>query len=298
MRSSEQTGSAPRASSTVVDGHVHVFLRLSDKYPRDVHALYPMDREAPVELLLRVMDEGGVNKAVLVPLSAHDRYVGECLRRFPGRFAGIAVHDPAVKDPLEDYRRRADFWGFQGLRMFRLGDPAVRPEALRAFPLLSWMADRRHKLWFYPSADQLPLLQDVLGLLPGLDVMLNHLGFCQQGFTRDQQGRPRIETTVPPGTLPFVLSLARFAGVRVMFSGEYAFSGQPFPYGDLVRVVEAIYGAYGATRMMWASDFPFVLEVPGYGQSRDLVDHYLPRLTAEDRAAIIGGTALRLFAFS
>jgi L-fuconolactonase len=283
--------------SPIVDGHVHVFAKLSQRYPRDVHPLYPPEREAPVELLLQMMGENVVEKAVLVPLSPHDEYVAESLRRFPGRFAGVAVFDPAVSDPLADYRRRVETSGFQGLRMFRLGDPSQSPESLPVFPLLAWMAEHRHKLWYYPSPDELPLMARTLDLLPGLDVMMNHLGFCQQGFARDEQGRPRIDTTIPPSTLPTVVSLSRFEGVCVMFSGEYAFSREAFPYRDLTAVVDSIYRAFGANRMMWASDFPFVLEAPGYAPQLSLVDHYLPGLTAEERAAIMGGTALRLFAF-
>jgi predicted TIM-barrel fold metal-dependent hydrolase len=262
-----------------------------------VHPLYPPEREAPVELLLRVMDENAVQKAVLVPLTPHDEYVAESLRRFPGRFAGVAVFDPAVDDPLEGYRRRVETSGFQGLRMFSLGDPSRSPESLPVFALLTWMADHHHKLWYYPSPDELPLLERTLDLLPGLDVMLNHLGFCQHGFARDGQGRPRIDTTIPPSTLPTVLGLSRYQGVCVMFSGEYAFSREAFPYRDLTAVVDAIHRAYGAGRMMWASDFPFVLEAPGYAPQLSLVDSYLPGLSAEERSAIMGGTALRLFAF-
>ena len=39
------------------------------------------------------------------------------------------------------------------------------------------------------------------------------------------------------------------------------------------------------------------LEEPGYAETLALTDEYLPDISSEDRAAIRGGTALRLFSF-
>ncbi len=49
------------------------------------------------------------------------------------------------------------------------------------------------------------------------------------------------------------------------------------------------------SRMLWASDYPWIKQIPGYEPQLELVDHYLPNLTLEERAAIMGDTAARLF---
>jgi L-fuconolactonase len=282
----------------VVDGHLHVFLSRSERYPRDVHELYPPERQAPVEWLLEVMGAAGVDKAVLVPLSPHDDYLRECLRRFPGRFAGIGVHDPAIPDPTGDLHRRVEQSGIQGLRVHHLGDPnAASPEALETFPLLAALADAGLKLWFYAPPEQLELLGGVLEALPNLQVVLNHLGFCPRGYQVDQHGRPRISSQLPPPTLPTVIELARFPNVYVMVSGHYAFSRERYPYRDLEPVVSAVYSAFGADRLLWASDFPWIVEEPGYAEQLALVDHFLPALTPSERTAILGGTTLELLRF-
>jgi L-fuconolactonase len=282
----------------VVDGHLHVFLRRSEQYPRDVHELYPPERQAPIEWLLAVMEAAGVDKAVLVPLSPHDHYLGECLRRFPGRFAGIGVHDPAALDPASDLHRRVEQTGIQGLRVHHLGDPnAASPEALETFPLLAALADAGLKLWFYAPAEQLELLAGVLEALPNLQVVLNHLGFCPRGYQVDQHGRPRIPSELPPPTLPTVVGLARFPNVYVMLSGQYAFSREPYPYRDLEPVVSAVYRAYGADRLLWASDFPWIVKEPGYAEQLALVDQFLPGIAPSERAAILGATMLKLLHF-
>jgi predicted TIM-barrel fold metal-dependent hydrolase len=49
--------------------------------------------------------------------------------------------------------------------------------------------------------------------------------------------------------------------------------------------------------MLWASDFPWITEQPGYQEQLALVDHLLPDLSLEDRARICGGNAEELFVF-
>ena len=44
---------------------------------------------------------------------------------------------------------------------------------------------------------------------------------------------------------------------------------------------------------MWASDFPWIAENPGYGRMMKVIDELLQQLSDAERAAIIGGTAER-----
>ena len=50
---------------------------------------------------------------------------------------------------------------------------------------------------------------------------------------------------------------------------------------------------FGADRLMWASDFPWIAENPGYGKMTQVIDELLPQLSEAERAAIMGGTAER-----
>jgi predicted TIM-barrel fold metal-dependent hydrolase len=93
-----------------------------------------------------------------------------------------------------------------------------------------------------------------------------------------------------------VVELARFPNVHVMFSGQYAFSRDVYPYADLIEYARMVYETYGAARMMWASDYPWPAQDPGYGRLLELVDHTFPNLPEAERADILGGTCARLFA--
>lgn len=250
----------------VIDSHVHVFRDASDYRPRD----------APVEELLTTMKEHGVAQAVLVALTRHDDYVTECLRADPETFRAILVQDPARPDPTDVVRRRVAAAGAHGVRVFDLeADPG----------LFAWLEADGLKLWAYLHPADYPRLVEILEEFPKLAVVLNHLAL-----------RPNGEVAVPPPSWPAVAELARFPNVHVMFSGQYAFSRGVYPYADLIEYARMVYATYGAARMMWASDYPWPAEDPGYGRLLELVDHTFPALSEAERADILGGTCARLFA--
>lgn len=290
----------------IIDAHLHVFAPATSDYPRPVDALAPAGRQAPVEDLLAVMDAAGVDRAVLVPLGPEDRYVAECRAAHPDRFAAIGVADHDVTgrtpgiDPVRALRRRTAASGIRGLRMNRLGDPAAPITESPAWPVLRHLADNGLLVWFYAPPDQLPLLDLALTALPDLRVVLNHLGFCPPAsgsgwdLAVDEHRRPHITTELPPPTLPAVLALARHPNLHVHFSGQYAFSQAGFPYPDLAPIGRALYDAYGAGRLLWASDYPWTRDVPGYARLTGLPRIHLPGLRPGEYDAILGGTAHRL----
>jgi L-fuconolactonase len=279
----------------IVDGHLHLFRRLSPDYPRAVHELFPADREALAEDFLKVMAENGVGQAVVVPLSPDDAYLEDCLRAYPRTFVGVAVHgesDPAPEQRLQEVTDK----GIKGLRVSWLGNPGTRrAEDLPLYPTLKKMAEGGQKLWFYAPPDQLPLLTMAIAALPDLKVVLNHLGFFPTGFSIGSDGLPHIPSELPAPTLPAVVALARHPSVYVMFSGQYGFSKKPYPYDDLTGTVRALFDAYGPERMFWASDYPWIARTPGYGRILELPSLQLPNLSARDRDMVMRGTASRLF---
>ena len=283
---------------TVVDAHVHVFAALSERFPRDVHELYPPELEAPAEALLGEMERAGVDRAVIVPLSHHDDYLRAVLEQFSGRFAAIGLPPPGDVD-VDGYRRRREAVGLQGLRLFELGSPAVtRPEELETFPLLAEFARSGDKLWFYGGKEQMELLDRVLDVLPELTVVLNHLGFWPSGLLVDEHGRPAFTASYTREGLDRVVALARFPRVLVLCSGLYAFSAEPWPYEDLCWVTSAILEAYGPARLLLATDYPWIRVEPGYAETIQAIDVHFAGLDERDRAAIRGGNALQLFRFS
>jgi predicted TIM-barrel fold metal-dependent hydrolase len=285
-----------------IDGHLHLFEAVSESYPRDVHPLFPSELSSPVDKYITVMDENGIDYAVIVPLSAHDQYLAHCLAKYPERLRGIGIYRHNVPDPIEDLARRVRQIGISGLRVFDLrapGEEAVEDiRKLKIFPLLQFMEREGYILWYYWSEEQIPLLGKVLEALPGLKIVMNHLGFTQAGFDVDELGRPQVRSKFPPPSIPAMLEYGKaYPNMYVMFSGEYGFSKEAFPFLDIKPIVRKIYSVFGGKRMFWASDYPWVLERPGYSQQLELVDIYLPDIPASERDNIMGETAARLLGF-
>jgi len=286
-----------------VDAHLHLFKALSDEYPRAIfEEMTPPEREETAERLLEAMDQAAIDRAVVVALSKEDRYLGEVLAAYPGKFVGVSVHDFEVDDHVESLRRRVESIGIQGLRLYGLNaEPGAHAESIEVFPLLEAMRDLDVKGWFYGPPDQVRALDKCLELLPDLDIVLNHLGFLpdmEAELRIDEFGRPRFDIGLPPKGLDLVEQMARkHSSVNVLFSGHYAFSAEEYPYPDLQEVVDRVYRAFGADRMMMASDWPWIRENPGYGETLSLVDHLLPEISSAERDRIRGGTAMSLFGF-
>ena len=305
----------------IIDGHAHVFLPASEDLDRPVDDIAPPEREARLDLLKQEQAAVGVDGAVLVPLGFEDDYIARAVADEPARFRAIAVapaeltdlsgakpwasspntgssvgsQDPdALRDPgrLSD---RLSKGGFSGLRLFALpGRVEERPPWLPALERLQ--ADNR-VLWIYPRAQDLPTLNALAVHLPELTIALNHTGLTQAGIGVDDLGRPRIDSEIPQAHEDQVLALARHPNVSVLLSGAYGFSREPYPYVDVADVTRRVAAAFGVERLVWASDFPWILEQPGYRACLELLDHHLPGLSPGERDAILGGNVRRLLAW-
>jgi L-fuconolactonase len=283
----------------IVDAHAHVF-RPAAVSLRGVDELAPAERDAPVEGLMSVIAEHGVGAAVLVPLDEHDDYVRDALRAHPRQFAAVAVAGPAdqgrsAEDPVERLKRRRRDFPFHALRTRWLGTPGRPIRESPFFPVLRLLAEEGLCLWTYLQPDQRVLAGEAARELPGLTMVLNHLGFFPDDMRVDPHGRPYFDDPFPSSTRSWLRRLARHPNVRVMFSGQYAMSRLEPPYTDLDEVVHEIAGAFGASRMLWGSDYPWTREVPGYPALLDLPRATFPRASTGELDDIRGGTALRLF---
>jgi predicted TIM-barrel fold metal-dependent hydrolase len=287
----------------VVDAHLHLFRTHRPEHPRTTYAtMAEADREELAERLLVAMEEAGVDHAVVVPLSKEDHYLREVLTRFPGTFGGIGFSDHTRPDGVAVLRERLDLTPMNGLRFYGLGaTPDTTPETLACYPVLEMMAELGLIMWFYGDRVQLDLLDVILDRLPSLRVVMNHSAFLPDITAEmrvDEFKRPHFDVELPPPGLVAVERMAaRHPSLHVHFSGQYAFSKEPYPYLDLKGVAERLHRAFGADRMLMASDWPWIEFEPGYQRVLAVVDHLLPDITPVERAAIRGGTAARLFGF-
>ncbi len=267
----------------VVDAHVHAWEMPSPRFPwQPLRGMRP-ERPAPVEHLLATMAENHVTRAVIVQPSNygynHD-YVLDCMARHSGVFGVVALFD--FRDPDAQTRLASLAQaGIGGVRLYLYHEPD-----------LDWVDDDRMD-GIVTHAGRLGMVITVFGrwdmLAPVAALARRHPG---TPFVLDHLGHPDLENVQ---SWQAVLDLANLPNVSIKMSDFPTVSRQPFPYADLRPYVREIHAAFGAERMMWASNYPHVLRSPGYEQALTLVDTLLPSLSPFDRAQILGGTAARLW---
>ena len=287
----------------IIDSHLHLFRAVSESYPRTVYpGLAEGDCDVPAEKLIALMESAGVDKAIVVPLGPEDHYLAEIIEQYPGQFAGVGVYDGSAPDQAKSLDDRIRKSNIQGIRIGEVDanpEPPDDPHQFSMFPLFEAMAERNLRVWFYADSSQVQLLEKVLDVLPELIVVFNHCGFMVSltNLAIDQYRRPHFTAEIPPPTLDLLGRLADRPNTYIHFSGQYAFSHDPYPYADMLPVADFIYNNFGPNRMLWASDFPWIVDQPGYAEQLALVDHLLPNLTQTERQQITGGTAASLFDF-
>ena len=301
-------GQVQEKATPRIDGHLHVFAKASSRFPREVDEVLPPDREEPAEKLLAEMEANGVDQAVLVQIGGtrfeQHAYLQRCVKAYPNRFLGIGLIPPESVSPEAHMDRLAESGGIIGFRLSNLGGDAVQGgetdiEQIPAYRIWRHAAERDYVLWLYARESDAPLVPGLVKAFPSARVVLNHLGVCPtpKTFSWDEKGRPRIETPMPPRTSEITLGLRKYENVSVHISGQYAFSNESWPYRDLAGWHKALLDAFGAKRLIWATDFPWILEDPGYGRLTRVVDELLPGLSASERDAVMGGNAKRVLRF-
>ena len=294
--------------SSIIDTHVHVFARPTAEFPREVADFMPADREAPVEELLVEMETHGVEGALLVQTGGSEleqhAYLQHALKTYPDRFRGVGLIPEDTVSPADHMDRLADSGGIIGFRLFNIGGPTdpladIDVRTFTTYPIWQRAAEKDYVLFLYVGAGEAHLTLFLVDAFPQVRVVFNHLMICpgKGTFDWDDKGRPHVEVDIPPRTFYSTLRLGIYENVCVQMSGGYAFSKEPWPYRDLAGWHSRLLGAFGAERLMWGTDFPWIVAEPGYGRAMGVIDELLPDLGPAERTAIMGGTAKRFLRF-
>ncbi|KAL3692108.1 hypothetical protein R1sor_005759 [Riccia sorocarpa] len=119
-------------------------------------------------------------------------------------------------------------------------------------------------------------------------VMIDHFGFCKPAQSKEEE-----EAWMR------LLLLSRFSQVYVKTSAFFRVSRESFPYKDTWPLVQQLVETFGASRILWGSDFPFIATDCGYlNACRELPSLMASNLSLspEEWEWILGGTAYELFA--
>ena len=184
---SHRAVAAPQVERPVIDAHMHVWANDPRHYPFShpyVKDYQGMPAAGSVEMLIDDMDRHGCTHCVLVQTICHgwdNRYLADCVRRYPERFKGHGLIDPTDARVAE----KLDYWtkehGLHGMRF----SPIYYQNGSHGGD--GWIdAEETHGLWrkaeqlgsvfnFFIAASQLPKLAKMVQAHPEVRVIVDHV---------------------------------------------------------------------------------------------------------------------------
>ncbi len=299
----------------IIDAHCHIWERdlmkgdLADFIDSVIKELEVKDKEklydGGIERLIKDMDEGGIDKTVILPIDfeflytgggftfqAYNDLAGEYFKRFPNRiipFAGIDPRRGAAA--VGELKRCVEEMGFSGLKLWTV--TGFVPDEEAYYPL-------------YEEAARLGITILVhTGMGPGntylkscrpvfVDKMA--VDFREINFIMAHVGTPWVEEAL-------AVSLKN-PNVYVDISawqGPYA----RFPMGFSQVLAQAKLMHGGVHKVLFGSDWPLFSEIYSQKEWVEAIKTMtfpaplqlmgLPEITAEDKEMILGNNAVTLF---
>jgi predicted TIM-barrel fold metal-dependent hydrolase len=280
-------GAAAESDSGYIDAHVHVWTRDTAKYPlaKDFTA-DSMDPPSftPDELFSHCKPQG-VTRVVLIQMSFYkydNRYMIDMMEKFPGVFSGVAIVDDSQPKPYQQMKLLAK----SGVRGFRIYTSKEQAAAWGDGMHTMWAcaADEGLAMCLLADPDALSAVHEMCKKYPETPVVIDH--FARIGMKGE----------INQADLDNLCRLAEFKHTHVKTSAFYALGAKKAPYTDMGPMIKKLRDAFGAQRLMWASDCPFqVQNGHTYADSIAVIRDRLDFLTPEDKSWMLRKTAEKVF---
>ena len=268
----------------IVDSQVHLWKAETPDWPWVPGRKAQLPEPFTIEKLVSMMDEAGVDRAVIVPPSwPGDRndYGLEAARRYPERFAvmgRIAIEKPRSAALLPNWRGQP---GMLGIRLtFHRGQAAL---------LESGATD-----WFWPAVEKaglpvmflapgnMPKFATIAERHPGLPLIVDHMSLTAE----------IAQSRTIPKAIDDLVPLARYPNVSVKLSSAPTYSFDPCPWRDMSEHLKRCFDAFGPRRCYWGTDLTNAFAKSTYRQRITQFTEELDFLSEEDKDWVMGRAIL------
>ena len=173
---------------------------------------------------------------------------------------------------------------FRGVRHLVHDDPRDEFLALPAVRTSLGLLAERGLPFDVPDAwpRHLAATAELAGALPGLTVVLDHLGKPPHGRADFPEWRRAFAAVAACPN-----AVAKVSGLQVR--------GEPFTAAGIRPAWDAALELFGPDRLLWGSDWPMTLLTAGYGGTWEVVSELVGELTPEEQTKILVGTAERVY---
>jgi predicted TIM-barrel fold metal-dependent hydrolase len=235
-----------------------------------------------IDKLVPMMDEAGVDRAVIVPPSwPGDRndYAIEAVKQYPKRFAimgRIPLDRPESAALLPSWKEQP---GMLGIRLtFQREQAAMLDHADWIFPA----AEKAGLPIMFFAPDNIPRFGPIAERHPGLTLIIDHMSLTLE-IARERRIGPAIDEMV---------KLAKYPNVSVKVSATVNSSMEPYPFRDMAEHIRRCFDAYGPKRCYWGTDLTNSLAKVTYRQRITHFTEELPFLSEEDKDWVMGKAIL------
>jgi L-fuconolactonase len=272
----------------VIDAHLHLWDLQRSAYSWITPELGPLHSTITADRAEGELIAVGAHRAVLVQAEdsvTDTEFMLEVAREHrwaAGVVGWVRLDDPAVAAAQLD--RFAADPAFLGVRHLVHDDPRDDFLALPAVRTSLGMLAQRGLPFDVPDAwpRHLSATAELAGALPGLTVVLDHLGKPPHGKPDFPQWREAFAAVAArPNTV------AKVSGLQVR--------GEPFTAEGIRPAWEAALDLFGPDRLLWGSDWPMTLLTAGYAGTWEVVSALLGELTDEEQGKILTGSAQRVY---
>ncbi|MCP4382475.1 MAG: amidohydrolase family protein [Hyphomicrobiales bacterium] len=271
-----------------VDAHIH-FWRLARGDNTSLSPTEPVVwRDYEPDSLRPLLDAAGIDAIIAVqaaPTLAETLYTLGLAERYPWISAVVGWIDPRSPSLAEELDALIVNPRFSGVRPI-LDDNAS----------IGWMLDARHEPCWQLLADR-GLVLEFLVQNPDEVPLVTHFAgrHLELTIVLDHCAKPDIAGGRLQPWAGDMLALARHENVSCKFSA-LPNSAQADARADAFRPYsDALMGAFGPGRLMWASDWPPLLRASAYGTWRQVSLELLNGLSPSELDAVLGGNASRVY---
>ena len=301
--------------SLVIDSAIHLWSTGAEPFPWAAPPPADLQSVATAEAYLAKARAAGVGGALVVQPANHmydHKYVAKALKDHPTFFRGMGLANPTLP-PSEAVAALEELHaaGFVGAR-FNAGNfkDGLNSEVGRALYKRAGELSMAVGVMAFGGLEKfVPDLQALCKQYPETVLVVDHLGFFRQPAIGGQLGTAASNNEA---SWEGLLSLAQYPNVYVKVSALFRASGEAPPFLDLQPRLSQLIQAFGASRLMWGTDYPFVL--PGgfplpegvtstpaalsYAEAAQVpLKWTAAELDDAARASLMGGTAAKVFGF-
>ena len=263
-----------------VESHVHVWTISDHKFPAHPNInLQPEANATAEDLFVAQKDIEHVDCTILIQPRYYlwdNSYLAHTAATHPDRFVVAGRINPLCTEAPVQLRELMTWPSYRGIRLA----PTESPET-------QWLDHHTQDALWEVAAEtnatvgllihwyQLPQAEEMALRHPQVTIVIDHLG---------------LPNYADPESLENLLALADRPNVYVKLSGYPHGTNAGYPYLRAHPFIKRVLRAFGASRVMWGSDWPVCLSNATYGETFQSAWD-LEWLTDGDREWIFGQTA-------